>query len=182
MAELAVVRRYARALFDTANHSGTVEQVEGDLKTIDQVFRAVPHLTRVLRAPTISAGRKKELFSQTFGDRVGPLTLRFLTLLVDRRREDVLTDMYGEYQRLANEFRNILPVDVTAAVALTDMERDALAEALARRTGKRIFMRLAIDPSLMGGLIVRMGDTIIDGSVRSRLGQLRSLLLTGRGA
>src|SRR5687767_1870941 len=110
MAELAVVRRYARALFDTANRAGSVEQVEEDLKTVDQVLRSVPRLGRVLRAPTIPKERKKELLRSTFGTRVNPLALRFLGLVIDRRREDVLTDMYAEFQRLANEARNILPV------------------------------------------------------------------------
>jgi len=180
MAELSVARRYARALFDTANRAGSVEQVEEDLKGVYDVMQAAPRLERVLRAPTISSQRKRELLTQTFQSRVSPLTLRFLILLVDRRREDILKDVYGEYRRLADAYRNMLPVEVTAAVPLTDEERDTLVSGLSRRTGKRVTVRISIHPEIMGGLILRLGDTVIDGSVRTRLSQLREQLTTGR--
>lgn len=179
MAEIAVVRRYAHALFQTANRDSAVDQVENDLKAVDEVLRQVPRLARVLKAPTISGSQKRALLEQVFAQRVSPLSLRFLGLLVDRRRESVLTDVYEEYRRLANEHRRILPVQVTAAVPMTDAERDALAAALSRKTGKKVVLQVSIDPSLMGGLMVRMGDTIIDGSVKTRLAQLRSWLTTG---
>lgn len=178
MADLAVVRRYARALFSTASRSGQVEQVEADLKAVDAAFRTVPNLSRALRAPTLSTERKRLLLQRAFAG-LAPLTQRFLALAVDRRREQILTDIYPEFVRLANEARNILPVEVTAAIPLTDPERAALARALAARTGKTVVLRVTLDPSLMGGLIVRMGDTVIDGSVKNKLAQLRQRLLTG---
>jgi F-type H+-transporting ATPase subunit delta len=177
MAELAVVRRYATALFDTASKQGVVDQVEEELKAVDQTLRAVPRLSRVLRAPTIPGAQKQELLQKAFGTRVGKLTGRFLALAVERRREGILSDIYSEFQRLANEARNILPVQVTSAVPLSDQERDALTRALASRTGKNVTLEVEIDPQIMGGLMLRMGDTVIDGSVRSRLAQLRSRLL-----
>jgi F-type H+-transporting ATPase subunit delta len=176
MAELAVVRRYARALFDTAQKQGVVDQVEEELKSVDQVLRAVPRLSRVLRAPTIPRPQKQDLLLKAFGSRVGKLTARFLALAIERRREAILVDIYGEFQRLANEARNILPVQVTAAVPLTDDERNALTGALSSRTGKNVTLEVDVDPQIMGGLMLRMGDTVIDGSVRSRLVQLRNRL------
>jgi F-type H+-transporting ATPase subunit delta len=180
MAEIAVVRRYARALFETAVKSQTVDQVEEDLKAVDGVIRQLPQLQRAFRAPTVSETQKKALLRRGFESRVGPLTLRFLELVVERRREDVLKDIYGEFLQLANAARNILPVEVSAATPLTDPERDALARSLAARTGKTIDLRVRIEPELMGGMIVRMGDTILDGSVRTRLNQLKQRLLAGR--
>src|SRR5437879_4586529 len=118
MAELAVVRRYARALFDTASGRGSVAQVEADLQTIDQILRTVPHLERVLRAPTIAGVRKKALLQSAFGSRVDPLTARFLDLAIDRKREEILTEIYPEFRRLADAARNVLPVEVAAAVPL----------------------------------------------------------------
>ena len=180
MAELSVVRRYARALFDTAQKSQAVQQVEDDLKSVDQSLRAAPQLQKVLRAPTIAGARKRELVQRVFGSRVSPLTLKFLTLVIDRRRETILTDVFPEFERLANEARNLLLVQFTSAVELTDAERDALVQALKARTGKNIQARVAVDPSLLGGVVVRMGDTVIDGSVRAKLLQLRAHLTGGR--
>jgi F-type H+-transporting ATPase subunit delta len=182
MAELSVVRRYARALFDTASRSGMVEQVEDDLKAVDQVLRTLPRLLRALRAPTIPAPRKEALLDRAFGTRVGPLAMRFLKLAVQRRREDILSDVYLEYHRMANEARGILPVQVTAAVPMADADRDDLAQALHARTGKQVVLQVSIDPGILGGLVLRMGDTVLDGSVRTRLEQLRARLLAGRAA
>ena len=117
---------HRRALFATAQHAGSVDQVEADLKTVDQALRAVPQLQRAFRAPTVSDTQKRDLLRKAFESRVGPLTLRFLILTVDHGRESVLADIYAEFHRLANEARNILPVEVSAAVPLTDAERDAL--------------------------------------------------------
>lgn len=180
MAELSVVRRYARALFDTAQRGQTVQQVEDDLRGMEQVLHAHPQLQKVLRAPTISRSRKRELAAQIFGARVSPLTMRFLTLVINRRRESILPDMYREFRRLANEARNILPVQVTSAVPMTDQELDALVQSLRQRTGKNIELHAGIDPEMLGGIVVRMGDTIIDGSVRAKLRQLRRHLAAGR--
>ena len=180
MAELTVVRRYARALFDSANRAGAVEQLENELQAVDQLLRQTRQLTAALRAPTIPLTRKRELLNTAFGSRVSPLTLRFLHLVVDRRREDVLPQIYGEFRHLANELRGILPVQVTAATRLTDEERDALVSALTQRTGKQIRLEMAVDPALMGGVVLRMGDTVIDGSVRTKLAQLRQRLFAGQ--
>jgi F-type H+-transporting ATPase subunit delta len=179
MAELAVVRRYARALFDTAVKSNALDRVEEDLKGVHQIFRSVPTIGRALGAPTIAASRKKQLMEQAFGQRVSPLTLRFLTLALDRRRQDILRDIYPEFVRLANQARNILPVTVQSAVPLTDPERDQLVQSLAARTGKTIRLSVDVEPALIGGMIVRMGDTVIDGSVRSKLQQLHQRLAAG---
>jgi len=182
MAELAVVRRYARALFDTAQRAGVVDQVEDDLRGVDRVFHEAPRLPRALGAPTISADRKKDLLRQAFGEAVQPLTLRFLLLTLNRRRQDILGHVYPEYRRLANEARNILPVEVSAAVPLDAEQQAQLSAALARRTGKTIRLEVKHTPELIGGLIVRMGDTILDGSVKNKLGQLHDRLLGGFGA
>jgi F-type H+-transporting ATPase subunit delta len=179
MAELSTVRRYVHALFNAASKSGQLDQVEEDLRSINQTLVAVPRLETVLRAPTIGGERKKQLLAHTFGNRVSPLTLRFLNLLIDRRRETILHDTYREYVRLANEKRNILLVEVTAATILADDERASLAAALSRRTGKQVVLQVHQDTTIIGGLVLRMGDTILDGSVRSRLEQLRQRLTSG---
>src|SRR5687768_17274398 len=180
MAQHAIGRRYAQALFDSAMNGGIVEDVERDLKTVDEVFETVPRLERALRTPTISSARKKDLLNTAFGGRVNDLTLRFIRLLVDRRRETVLPEVSIEFHRLSNQFRNILPVQVTSAIALTEGEQEALSQAIARRTGKQILLEAGVDPALMGGVVLRMGDTVVDGSVRTRLEQLRTQLMSGR--
>lgn len=177
MAELGVVRRYARALFDVARQQELVEQVATDLRGLEAVLKSAPHLGRVLRTPTIPAGRKRNLVRSVFHGRVNELTLRFMELAIAKKREEVLSDVPGEFQRLSYEMLNLLPVEVTSAVELTAEERTRLCTSLSSRTGKRIELRERIDPALMGGALVRIEDTIIDGSVRGHLRRLRQRLL-----
>ncbi len=185
MAELAVVRRYARALFDTARR-GTqpgsgIEQVEADLKLIHQVVHATPSLFKAFKSPHLSQEMRKGLLARTLGKHACPLTQRFLVLLVDRRREDVLANIYVEFLTLANQARNVLPVEVRSAVPLTEPELEALAASLYRRTGKQPVLELRLDPELLGGIVIRMGDTVIDGSVAGKLRQVRAKLNASQG-
>ncbi len=182
MAEPSVVRRYARALFQIATRSNSVDEVEKDLRLVDLALRGSPGYLRSLKAPNISGFHKIAIFKKAFGSEISALSLRFLDLLVERRREDVLHDIYAEFRAMANASRNILPVEVRAAVDLTPAELEALAAALSRRTGKQVVVELEIQPELMGGIVVRMGDTVIDGSIRGRLTQLRNHLLSNRGS
>jgi F-type H+-transporting ATPase subunit delta len=181
MAEAGVVSRYARALFEAAQSQGTVEQVGSDLEGIASIFKESPDLLRVLRAPVIPAERKAQLVRTAFGPRVSDLTLRFLEMVVQKRREEVLPEVPAEFQHLAYAMLNVLPVEVTTAVPLTPEERTALAASLGRRTGKRIRLVEKIEPELMGGMVLRLGDTIIDGSVQGQLQRLRQRLLAGAG-
>ena len=105
------------------------------------------------------------------------LTQRFLDMVIDKRREAILALVPVEFRRLSYELLNIQPTEVTSAAPLGADERAALSTALARRTGKRIELREAVDPALIGGAIVRIGDTILDGSVRGSLRRLRERLL-----
>lgn len=184
MAETAAVRRYARALFHVAQQQGEVEPVSEDLQNFEALLRATPRLLRVLRAPTIAAAGKRQLLRNAFADRLNALTLRFLEMVVVKRREGILLEVGEEFRKLSYEHLNLLPVQVTSAVALSAQEREALRGALGRRTGRRIELQERVDAALMGGAVLRIGDTILDGSVRGQLRRLRARLLnpSGNGA
>lgn len=173
MPNVSVARRYAQALFEIAQRDGTVEKIEQDLNTLDAALSSTPLLLRVLRAPTVVRARKKEVLKQIFGSGLTALTMRFLSLLVDKRREAILPAINPEFRRLSYQHRNILPVTVRVATRLTPEERRQITVALAAKTGKTIELQEEIDPSIMGGAILRLGDTIIDGSVTGYLRRLR---------
>jgi F-type H+-transporting ATPase subunit delta len=176
MAEVSIARRYTQALFQSARKSGTIERVETDLETVDALLRTQPNLLRILRAPTIGRAQKKDLVRRLFEHSVSSLTLRFLNLLIDKRRESLLPEVNRAFRALSYAARNILPVTATVATHLTPEERTRLAETLSQRTGKTVELSEELDPSLMGGVIVRLGDSIIDGSVAGQLRRLRQQL------
>src|SRR5687768_3112803 len=119
MADISTARRYTKALFSTALKGGTVERVETDLETIDALLRTEPRLLRIFRAPTIGPEQKKGIARRLFETQVSGLTLRFLFLLIDKRREDVLPVINREFRTLSYAARKILPVTATVAQRLT---------------------------------------------------------------
>lgn len=172
-----LARRYAGALFQAAKDSGAVDGIESDLGMVTYSLEQVPQLQDVMTHPLIPAARKKQIVSSIFKGKVQDITLDFLFLLVDKQREEIIGDVETEYVNLANEFHNIQTVQVTSAVPLTDDEKAQLRDKLGQFTGKTVELQLAESPDLIGGVIVQIGDTIIDGSVRGNLTALREKLL-----
>ncbi len=173
----ALARRYAGALFETARQADVIDRVESDLGMITYSLQTMPRLVEVLNHPLISRSRKKEIVSEIFTGKVEAVTLRFLDLVIEKRREEILPEVEPEYVSLANDHRGVVSVAVTSAVPLTSEEVQALKAKLDAFTGKRTDLELSEDPDLIGGLTIRIGDTVIDGSVRGQLASLREKLL-----
>ncbi|MDI6827573.1 MAG: F0F1 ATP synthase subunit delta [Armatimonadota bacterium] len=172
-----LARRYAGALFAAAKASDCIDLVESDLGLVTYSLENVPQLAEVLKQPLIPIERKKEIVKDIFSGRVQELTLDFLDLVIEKRREFILTEVEKEYVKLANEYRGVLPIKVTSAVPLTSDEKSMLRTKLEAFTGKRVELELHEDPSLIGGLVVRIGDTVIDGSVKGYLESLKNQML-----
>lgn len=173
----ALARRYAGALFGAARNADVIDKVESDIGLLAHSLQTMPRLQEALAHPLIPAARKKEIATEVFGGKVQEITLHFLDLLIDKRREELVEDVEQEYVRLANEFRGVVPTLVTSAVPLSDDEKERLQRKLEKFTGKKIELELREDKSLIGGLTVKIGDTVIDGSVKGYLASLREKLL-----
>lgn len=176
MRTTTLARRYAGALFETARRSDVIDvidKIESDLGMIGHSLETMPKLVEALNHPLIPRARKKAIASDIFRDKVQPITLRFVQLVIDKRREGILPGIEPEYVRLANEWRGIVSVAVTSAVPLSRDEVTTLRAKLDQLTGKRTDLEMHEDPGLIGGLTVRIGDTVMDGSVRGYLASLR---------
>lgn len=182
MADMAAVRRYTRALFGVAQRDRLVDRVGDDLQAFEAVLRSEPRLRRVLKAPIIPEQQKRDLVRSAFAGKMDDLTLRFVEMVIRKNREEILDDVPAEFQRLSYAMSNVIPVQVTSAVPLEPAEREALSKSLSVRTGKKVLLDERVDPELMGGALLRIGDTIIDGSVRGQLRLLRKRFLSPRAA
>ncbi|MFX4262659.1 F0F1 ATP synthase subunit delta [Pelotomaculum propionicicum] len=178
-----VAGRYAAALYEIASeeqvlpkYKNMVDTVEGELKGIEKVIEDNPDLQKLLYHPQITPAAKKELLVKLFEGKVSDVTGNFLALLVDRRRETYFTDIVAEYIALANAGRNILAAQIASAVELNDKEKGELNKILGSLAGKKVQTTFTVDPSIIGGVVVRMGDKIIDGSVKTRLASLKERL------
>lgn len=172
----AVAGRYAEALFEIASSQNQVDLIEQELRALEAIFQENADLQQVLYHPQITTADKKDLLSSIFTGKVSVVTGNFLALLVDRRRETFFGDIVAEYVNLANAGRNIVTAQVASAVEMNDGERDKLDQTLTKLTGKKVQTSYTVDPSLIGGVVVRIGDKIIDGSIKTRLATLKERL------
>lgn len=172
----AVAGRYAEALYEIAVKENLVDGLEKELQTVVGVINQSEQLKKILFHPRITAADKKEVLASLLKDHVSEITMNFIGFVVDRQREMYIEDITEYFVGLANKARNITDVKVTSAVEMTKEEKKALASAMAKCTGKRVKLTFNVDPGLLGGVVVRVGDKVIDGSVRARLQTLREHL------
>jgi F-type H+-transporting ATPase subunit delta len=171
-------RRYAEAAFDIAVRDGAVEP------WIEHLERAAALVSReevanILGNPAVPFERRREGLERALGPGLPRPVLNLLLLLLRRRRIELLPRLAAEFRRLVNRRAGIVEATATSASTLRPDEVEALRERLERITGGRVDLRLEVDPGLLGGVVVRVGDRLIDGSVRGRLERLRSQLAAG---
>ena len=177
MKDIRVARRYAAALFGIAVRDDILDAVAQDLTLISRFVAEIPYLRAVLLQPLVSDERKNKVLGDAFGDRVTATSLNFLKLLVRKRREDLIDECVREFRALLAERSNSADAIAYSAVPLSPAQAERLTQSLQAMTGKTVHLTAELDPTMLGGVIVRLGDTIIDGSVRGRLQRLEQQLL-----
>jgi len=165
--------RYASALYELANENGKVGAVESDLAALDQAVAESADLAALIRNPRISRDAAAKAMAGVAGLlKLSPLTLKFLGVLAENRRLAKLPDIVRAFAAIAAAARGELAAQVTSAHPLSDAQLKALAEKLRQREGKEVKLSATVDPEILGGLIVRIGSTQIDSSIRTRLNSL----------
>ncbi|MHB8946346.1 MAG: ATP synthase F1 subunit delta [Bacillota bacterium] len=174
----SVARRYAEALFGLAREKNLIELFQSELRHVAAFLETNPDFTTVLGDRLVSPRDKKDLVIKAF-PKLHELIANLLNLLIDKRREEYLSEIIASYGRLVDKHNGVIEVEVTSAVSLDQEEQGRLGRALERATGQRVRLRAGVDQAILGGLVVRIDDRLYDGSVRSRLGQLRRDMARG---
>ncbi|MGI6294775.1 MAG: F0F1 ATP synthase subunit delta [Armatimonadota bacterium] len=177
MIERRVVRRYAAALYNAASKAGVVDAVESDLGLVSFTVESSPALRELMFTPIVPRKKKQEILADIFQGKIQDVTLAYLNLLIEKNREDALALTEAEYVGLANEARGVVQAEVISAVELDEAQQKRLVKKLNAVTGKKIELATKVDPDVIGGVIVRIGDRVIDGSIRGQLAELKAHLL-----
>jgi len=173
VSDTAIAERYARALFELADEAGQVAAVAAEVDRFAEMYLSAPELERALRNPAVEeSGRDAVLRDLGARLSLSPLSLNTIRLMARRRRLGMIRDVSREIGRLADEKAGVLRATVTSATPLPDAYYDRLAAELEKRHGRKVLIDRKQDPSLLAGVVTRIGDNTIDGSVRGRLNAL----------
>jgi F-type H+-transporting ATPase subunit delta len=167
--EKTLAKRYAAALLRTTDPEGSTEEAEGLLLSLGQVYRADKAFRGLLAHPQVPRAAKKKLLRKAYEGRARDSFLRFLDLLVDKNRTDLIPELAEAFDRLADASKGVVRVKVVSWKPLDEGRREKLAGTLSRMTGRKILLEAATDASLRGGMRVHLGDSVLDGSVAQRL-------------
>jgi F-type H+-transporting ATPase subunit delta len=172
----AIARRYAGAMFDIGLKQKQLDRTLKDVQEIAQIF-AHRKLAYLLQEPKIPAQRKEAAIRQALASKVLPTSLNLALLVVQRDLVEIMPNIARELEQLVMDYKNQAVAQVTTATRIDDAQMALIKRALEQRTGKNIILRTQVEPAILGGVVARVGDQVIDGSVRYRLNALRQQLL-----
>jgi len=176
MANETRTQAYAEAMYAVARAEGDVDEVEDELFRFARVLEGSDDLRDKLADPHIPTATRLQIVTDLLGDRARPTTVHLVNLLVGNGRTHELAAIVDTMVALSARQANKEIAEVRSAIALTDDQKARLAVALGQATGKQVEVKVIVDESIQGGIVARVGDTVIDGSIRRRLEQLRNTL------
>ena len=164
--------RYAKAVFQLAVER---DELENWLEDLTQLADSITNreFGDILAAPRVPSVQKERVIREALGSSVSPLALNLMFLLTSRGAIHRLPEIADRYQEMLDAHRGIERAEVVSAVPLNDAQRDSVADMLARTSGKEIRLSSRVDPEILGGMVIRVGDRVMDGSARTRLQSMR---------
>lgn len=175
-----IAKRYADALFEVAKENQMLDQVEQDLALFIEVMNETEGLLSFLRHPQLDGEVKKEVIGSNLGESITWVTQNFIFQLIDAQRVEYVEDMLQYYIKLANEERGIINIDAISANTLSEEDKQNIIDSFKKQLGKEIRLENKVDPSIIGGLIVKVGDRVYDGSLKRQLEDLKKNLVASR--
>jgi F-type H+-transporting ATPase subunit delta len=181
MREPTIARNYAEALLELARRGGN--DLRAWREMIDGIANAVESDRRLrvfLESPRVSMKQKNDILQKAYGAQMPRTFVRFLQMLVKNRRQMLIPDIARSFQDLVDEVEGRVHASVTVAREADEKDRELISGQLSRAFGKNVVPHYFVNPAILGGVIVRVGDTVLDGSVRRRLQTLRARMLAQR--
>jgi F-type H+-transporting ATPase subunit delta len=170
------IEAYADAMFDVARAEGTIDEVEDELFRFARALEGSDELRNALTDPHIPASRRQQIVEDLLGSRATPVTTALVSMVVGVGRGRDLPTIIDALVKKSAAAHNRAVAEVRSTVELTAEQRERLAQAIEKATGKKVEVKVIIDPTILGGVVTTIGDTVIDGSVRTRLEQLKNAI------
>ena len=174
MLNIQLASKYATAIFELAQEENKLDAYDKDLAKVRADVFAIPEAVKFFQNPLVPQQAKKDLLVRAFDKEISATAMNFLMLLVDKKRIGVFNEIYDIFTSLKNKAQGILIADVTSAFPLSKKQQDQLTRKLSTLTGRKVKVRTHKDTSILGGLIVKIGDKRIDGSAAGRLRALQA--------
>ena len=166
--------RYATALFDLAREEKSIDAVKADLDKFEALLNESADLRRLVRSPVFTADMQQKALSALLDKAgIGGTTAKFLKVLTANRRLFAVSEVIRGFRALVAKFKGEATADVTVAEALSDKNLDSLKTALKSVTGKDVVLNVKVDPSIIGGLVVKLGSRMVDSSLRTKLNSIK---------
>ncbi len=175
MAKL-VSRTYSEALFEVALEEGKVDLFLDEISFVTETFKSYPDFFELFKTPLVRVDEKKKVMEEVFGDKLSKEMNNFLKIVIDKRRGHFIDQIKLEYENLLNKHKGIVSAVAITAVPLNDEDKTTLKAKLATLTGKEIKLSNDIDESVIGGVLVKIGDKVIDGTIKGRLEEMKESL------
>lgn len=182
MKDTAVASRYALALFETARQRGHEEAVAQGLFSAVSVLRQSDKLGSVLQHPLLSCQDKKRLLLKALGEKYSPLFEDFIELLLERKRLNMLPWIAQQFDKKSREVRGEVKAKVVSAIPISDSQEKSLERILSEATEKKVTVDVSVDPNILGGLVIRIEDKVLDHSIMGQLRRMREHIFIDSGS
>jgi len=179
MSEYQVSNRYAGSLLQTTIDAKNLEETSKDIELIVNVLSENHKLQSMLSNPVIKPALKLSILNEIFQNKIGSQTTKFIKFIVDKDREDLMFSIFKKFLELKDEYLRIVKVEVRTPFAFAHEQEEQLRKNLESKLNKKIIFQFKIDPSIIGGFIAKVGDTVFDASVKHQLEILKKQFLKG---
>ncbi|HAC15507.1 MAG TPA: hypothetical protein DCE78_06125 [Bacteroidetes bacterium] len=176
MSSTTAAKRYAKGLLQVGVESKQLDRILSDMLFIKSAMESEPKLDKVLNSPIVNDSKKKAILTELITGSVSETTIRLVDILAEKQRFGLLKRISTSFEKLYNVHAGILEIKIMTAFDLDKTQLDQIVKAISTSTGKTIKHTVQVDKNLIGGLAIKYGDTVIDGSVRNKLEQLTGLL------
>ncbi|PJI09154.1 MULTISPECIES: F0F1 ATP synthase subunit delta [Clostridium] len=170
-------RRYALALYEVGEENQKLDEYISDFTQIAKLIKTNESIMQVTKHPQISTSGKKKIFMEIFKGKIDEKLLNFLLLLVEKKRIDDVDEILNQLNIISLEKHNKVIADVKTVIPLTKEEQTALTDKLSKKYNKTVILKESIDKSIIGGVYVRVGDDVIDGTIKFKLESMKKVML-----